>query len=654
MTDAAIKSEWLHLTHTPDLKTTQTLFRRLLWSVAIPEFIIMFLVGSVSYLELKDVLVSQNRESNEVLRSEIMSLMDFQDFSLSSIERDLDKRLELASWELRELYFIDSDSIERADLKTLAHHLKLDTTREFISIIARDGKIVNSSMPGNLGYHAFDFGQEFRAFLEDVFQSPSFHPVGFVLYPADKKLHKWSYQSTRDGRYIIQLGVSSPEGSRVSEAMRNIISRLSEKQEEVLGIDVYFDPDNVISFISSQDIDTEQKDLIKGIFSMKKDTSILSEEGERSIQTEYIYSERPGSNLYESLVVRLRKDKTMESDLLTSNLSKKFLLFALGLLVLFVILLFNTNLITKPIRLVASAAHSVGVGHLSKRVPVTGTRELLYLGTSFNKMAADLEESYRRIKEQKEKIERAHEEIQDSITYAKRIQAAILPPERLVKEYFNQSFILYKPKDIVAGDFYWMDRRDDTLFFACADCTGHGVPGAMVSVLCHSALNRSVREFGLRDAGAILTRTRDIVIEEFEKSEDEVLDGMDVALCALRGRHLEFSGAQRPLWILRGGEILETKGDKQPIGRYDELVPFSTHQVELQEGDTLYLFSDGMIDQFGGEKGKKLMSWRFKDILMAISDKDMQEQKSEIDREFEKWRGREMQVDDVCVIGVRV
>jgi ligand-binding sensor domain-containing protein len=258
------------------------------------------------------------------------------------------------------------------------------------------------------------------------------------------------------------------------------------------------------------------------------------------------------------------------------------------------------------------------------------------------------------IREQKENIEVAHKEIKSSINYARRIQSAILPPPRIVKEYLKDSFILYKPKDIVAGDFYWMEHKNNKVLFAAADCTGHGVPGAMVSVVCHNALNRSVREFGLMEPGEILDKTRDIVVQEFDKSEGDVKDGMDIALCSLEGNTLHYAGANNPLWIIRNGELLETKANKQPIGKYDNPKPYTTHAVNLEKGDTLYIFSDGYVDQFGGEKGKKFMVKAFRKLIVGIQDKTMEEQKTLIDQNFEQWKGELDQVDDVCVIGVRV
>jgi serine phosphatase RsbU (regulator of sigma subunit) len=273
---------------------------------------------------------------------------------------------------------------------------------------------------------------------------------------------------------------------------------------------------------------------------------------------------------------------------------------------------------------------------------------------------------------QNEELGQKNREIVDSINYAKRIQNAILPTEKVFQEKLGESFVLYAPKDIVAGDFYWMetpkklvpDNASDIVLFAAADCTGHGVPGAMVSVICNNGLNRSVREHKLLDPGKILDKTREIVLEEFEKSEEEVKDGMDIALVSLqKGKEhtkIDYAGAHNPLWIIRkdSKEIEEYKANKQPIGKYDELDPYTTHSIELNKGDSLYVFSDGYSDQFGGEKGKaggkKMKTTNFKKLLLSIQELSMAEQKDKLLYFFNEWKGDLEQLDDVCVIGVRV
>ena len=264
------------------------------------------------------------------------------------------------------------------------------------------------------------------------------------------------------------------------------------------------------------------------------------------------------------------------------------------------------------------------------------------------------------ISTQKKEIETKNKEITDSINYAKRIQSAILPSDEKIDSLLGEVFVYYQPKDIVAGDFYWLEDTEDRVFLAVADCTGHGVPGAMVSVVCNNGLNRAVREFGLRDTGEILDKTRELVVAEFEASKEEVKDGMDIALISIQKNEnettlLNYSGAHNPLWIIRNGmnEIEEIKGDKQPIGRYDLTSPFKSHQVELNKGDQLYIFSDGYADQFGGPERKKFKTKNFKDLLLRNRELSLEEQHKQIEQEMIKWMGDVFQIDDYCIIGLR-
>ncbi|MBP7808522.1 MAG: tetratricopeptide repeat protein [Bacteroidia bacterium] len=260
------------------------------------------------------------------------------------------------------------------------------------------------------------------------------------------------------------------------------------------------------------------------------------------------------------------------------------------------------------------------------------------------------------IERQKHIVEEKNKEILDSITYAKRLQDAILPPDEYVKKYLPNSFIYYKPKDIVAGDFYWMEYVNNTIFIAAADSTGHGVPGAMVSVVCSNALNRSLKEFGLREPGKILDKTRELVLETFAKSSTEVKDGMDISLCAInkKDKKLFWSGAYNPLWYINNGIITEVKGDKQSIGKTDNPKPFITHEIPLDNTSTFYLFTDGFADQFGGPKGKKFKYKQLEELLVSVNGKLLDEQETTIHKAFENWKGNLEQVDDVTLIAITV
>jgi serine phosphatase RsbU (regulator of sigma subunit) len=260
-------------------------------------------------------------------------------------------------------------------------------------------------------------------------------------------------------------------------------------------------------------------------------------------------------------------------------------------------------------------------------------------------------------------IQEKNKNITDSINYAKRIQGAILPSKQTVRELLPSSFILLKPKDIVSGDFYWIEKiagNSEKILFAAVDCTGHGVPGAMVSVVGYNNLNRCVKEFSLSKPADILDKLNELVQETFDNSEDEVRDGMDISLCMLDMENgiLEYAGANNPLWIIRkdsaNGAIEEIKGNKQPIGKYAAHQPFTNHVIKLNKGDAIYIFSDGFADQFGGEKGKKFKYKSLQKLLLSIQHQTMPEQEQILLKTFIDWQNVLEQVDDVLIVGIRI
>ncbi len=259
------------------------------------------------------------------------------------------------------------------------------------------------------------------------------------------------------------------------------------------------------------------------------------------------------------------------------------------------------------------------------------------------------------IEKQKDLVEEHRKEIIDSITYAKRLQQAILPPIEEIKKSFPESFLLYKPKDIVAGDFYWLEQFNDVVYIAAADCTGHGVPGAMVSIVCSNALNRAVKEFGLRDTGSILDKTRELVLETFAKSNSEVKDGMDISLLAVNRNEnkVHWSGANNQLWYIKNDEMQEITACKQPIGKIDNPKPFQTHLLEPRKGMIFYLMTDGYPDQFGGPKGKKYKYKPLQEMLVLNRGKPLDEQQEILSTAFADWKGELEQVDDVTIIGLK-
>ena len=262
-------------------------------------------------------------------------------------------------------------------------------------------------------------------------------------------------------------------------------------------------------------------------------------------------------------------------------------------------------------------------------------------------------------KKQKVVIEEKQQEISDSINYAKRIQDAMMTSSVYLEDTLPKSFIFFKPKDVVSGDFYWIFKdQEENIFFTVADCTGHGVPGAFMSMIGTSLLNEIIIEKGIKDTDKVLYEMRAQIIKSLSQEEEGAQkDGMDISLCKLnmKKKTVEFSGAHNSLIHIREGELKTFRGDHQPVGLLlGDKKPFTKQKVKLKKDDMLYIYSDGYQDQFGGERGKKYMAAKFKKQLLRISSKDEKEQLKLLSNEFSTWIQDYEQIDDVCVMGVRI
>jgi len=260
---------------------------------------------------------------------------------------------------------------------------------------------------------------------------------------------------------------------------------------------------------------------------------------------------------------------------------------------------------------------------------------------------------------QKDMLEVQKQRITDSINYAKRIQEAVLPSGESAEKVLGEHLILFKPKDIVSGDFYWATRINEYLIITVVDCTGHGVPGAFMSMLGVSFLNEIVRKKEVRKASDVLDNLRESIIEALHQRGHygEQKDGMDVVLCVLNCDNdvLEFAGANNPLFIVTtNNELKEIAPDKQPVAIYENMKPYTNHVIQLQKGDMVYLASDGFEDQFGGPQNKKFMVRQFKELFVQIAPKPMKEQQEILNSTFDNWKGHNDQIDDVTVLGIRV
>lgn len=285
-------------------------------------------------------------------------------------------------------------------------------------------------------------------------------------------------------------------------------------------------------------------------------------------------------------------------------------------------------------------------------------KRLEELNTLKSQQTEKLEEEVRvrtqEIQLKNDQLSHKNEEILNSINYARRLQNAILPTLEDLNSSLPSAAVFYRPKDIISGDFYWLHESDTHVYLAVADCTGHGVPGAMLSVLGHNSLNRCVNEFGLQDPGELLDKLRELIIDAFDSEKIKVDDGMDITLAVWdKKNHLRIAGAHNPLYLIRNGSLESIDTDRQPVGRYRTYNPFTTSELELAAGDTIILFSDGYKDQFGGPQGRKFKSGRFKKLLLSLEDTEISEWEHVLSREIDDWMQDTEQIDDMCVLAVR-
>jgi serine phosphatase RsbU (regulator of sigma subunit) len=305
------------------------------------------------------------------------------------------------------------------------------------------------------------------------------------------------------------------------------------------------------------------------------------------------------------------------------------------------------------------------------------TREISEQKEEIESQRDEIEAQRDMVAKQRDLVSEQKKEITDSIDYAQRIQMALLPGKEYLDQLLPEHFVFYKPKDVVSGDYYWIREVQNSLVIVAADCTGHGVPGAFMSMLGITLLDEEFGKPGISSAGEILENLRSRVKKMLVQSgqADEQKDGMDLALAIIHkeSKELEFAGANNPLYLIRkssevsgtevglkaklqghGSHLFELKGDRQPIGVHWEETPFTTHRIKLLDSDTLYVFTDGFIDQFGGEQRKKFKSKRFKELLLSIQNENMQKQRQLLEQSFDTWRSDVEQIDDVCIVGVRL
>jgi serine phosphatase RsbU (regulator of sigma subunit) len=310
-----------------------------------------------------------------------------------------------------------------------------------------------------------------------------------------------------------------------------------------------------------------------------------------------------------------------------------------------------SNQTDSPYRFILYSSLVIALVYLIVRLQ---TRRLI----KTNRLLKEKEQALELIAYQKVELEIKDKNITDSLIYAQRIQEALLPSETYFRKHFGESFILFKPKDIVSGDFYWIGEKGDKIFVVAADCTGHGVPGALMSMIGLDLIEKTINEDNIEVPSRILGILNKGLEKTFSREKNIgtiIRDGMDIGLCVInkKTKKLTYTGAFFPLYMIRDNSLTEIKGDKIIIGMNSDGVPYTEHEVALQQDDIIYIFSDGYVDQFGGTENKKFMYRRFRYLLLNINGFPVNDQKAILEENIKNWMGKNSQVDDMMVIGFR-
>ena len=659
-------------------KRKTTIFRQLIFNIALPTLLALGVFALINFQRTRSILVSGTDEKNKLISNEVTKILKFQDIAFNLIDGELNERFKKFSSILVNNYFANTDNITELNLRAIANKIGMDPVNEDIYVISTNGIIVNTTFSHDLNFNLFSLGDKMKEYLQGIFRKQEFVADLIAIEHSTRRPKKYTYQTTRDGKYIIEIGAYSKQVDDIVLAIEETKTELKNETEGIKDVELFLMADAPFSMNKNAlEVESQKENLLKS-FQEKKTISFMEHVGNQWLHYQYIYMERsaskdkPNSGLYKGSVIRIISDRTAQQALFRVEATRFILVFAVTMLFLTIVIYRKTKVITLPIIKLVENVDRITNGNLRERAEVYGNNEITKLSEKFNMMIAQLESYYYeleekvkertlRIEKQKGEIEEQKKHIMDSIYYARRIQNAILPSFNLIDSHLKNYFILYLPKDVVSGDFYWANETADGLFMISAvDCTGHGVPGAFMSIVGFNQLNNAVTVKKARSAGTVLDELNQGVISTLNenKSDTSIKDGMDMALCVfnMAAKKVEFAGANNPLVLIRDKQAIKYRGDRFPIGAFEgnDAQRFKNNEIDLLEGDCLYLASDGYADQFGGPDNKKFMFKKYEELLLEINSQPMDVQKEILHKRLLDWMGVNDQVDDILVIGIKI
>lgn len=658
----------------------KTIFRQLIINVIIPVFIVLLGLAVLNYVNTKKLLLNAAKTENSYISDEITNIIQFQDLALNVLEERLNEKMKDISNVLVSQYFKSTKNIEDADLFKIREKLEMDPHMTDIYIINKNGIVVNTTFKKDLFLDFFSFGESHKNFLLKTLEEKKFHSDRFAIEATTNRLKKYTYQSTLDSEYIVEIGFYSNKADEIIKKITSHLNNISQKKETILSVDLFIVTDKPFSLNKGAAFNDEEKSYIDQAVNEQKNISSEFELKGNNLNYEYIYIGRENTSLYKESVIRIISDRSSEELFLKTELWKLVIIFIIVIIAVSIILYLNSRSITKPIEELTKFVDKVSEGNYDHNINAKGFLEISKLANGFNVMLEnlryrnkeiddqsknlritnhDLQEAYELLNKQKNIIESKNKDLTSSINYSLKIQRSFIPPLKSLYAIFPESFVLYMPRDIVSGDFYWFSQQKDQIIIAVGDCSGHGVPGAFTSLIGMSLLHQIINHEKVFDPAEILTKLDQQIYEMLKNSlnEDNFFVGMDISICSINRKEnkLLFSGAQRPLILIRDNQINSYRGDIYPIGEfYNNLdKEFNNTKIDLQKGDTVYMFSDGYTTQFAEEDNSKFTIKRLQELLLKINHLSLKNQKTELNKNFLEWKGNQVQIDDILVLGFR-
>lgn len=658
-----------------------SIYTQLLLNIVPPIVLGLLILGIISYKNTQNILQHNNKTEKYFIYDNIRSFIELQFVALSIIEEPMEIKMLNYSNQLVNNYFKETLNIENADLNTIRKELGIDSENIDLYVINRDGIVVNTTFEEDLYINLFSFSEAHKQYLINIFQQREFDSPKFFFENKTKRYKKYSYHTTFDGKYIIEIGLYSSQADKIFDYIFSHLEKIPQEKSNLISVDLFFVasgklyPINLRHQFIPEHI-SHIPDLINGNIVTLSD----SENSNTNINYTYFYLTYSNPKIFDGNIIRIANDTSNQLKFIRQEKIKISILLLISLSLVYLLVYFRSKRIVKPIQHLIDKTKIIANGNYGERVTIKGNNELSILAGNFNKMVNNIEERNNEIEEQSEflyqtnrklneayklldyqknLIENKQDDLTDSINYALSIQESLLPKPEDFAKIFTESFVYIIPRNIVSGDFYWFSKVQNKVIITASDCTGHGVPGAFMSMIGITILHHLVNFEHIDDPALILSRLDseicDLLI--YNNHKEQRFEGMDTAICSvdLDTGELKFSSAQRPLIIIRNGEVITYKGSIYPIGEYYDSIQkvFTNTTIKLEEGDTIYMFSDGYTSQFNEANNKKFNTKRFKKLLTDINHKPIKEHPAILHRTFEAWKGNSDQIDDILVIAFK-